>query len=85
MEQKKSSSNGSNRNQNNEDRYLGVAIHSQVIKIKQEMEKIGHLALQQSEIRLALREITQQQQKRQRQRSRSPLGLGERPISVGGS
>ncbi|KAE8688198.1 hypothetical protein F3Y22_tig00110989pilonHSYRG00104 [Hibiscus syriacus] len=55
--------------------YKDVPIHSQVMKIKREFEMIKHLSLQQSDIR---REIS-------RQRSRSPLGLAERPISVGNS
>ncbi|XP_051145082.1 uncharacterized protein LOC127261004 [Andrographis paniculata] len=60
------------------DEYQGVGIHSQVRKVKQEMEKINRLALQPPEARPALREIV-----RHHQRSRSPLGLAERPISVG--
>lgn len=58
--------------------YRGVGIHSQVRKVKQEMEKINHVALQQPEARPALRELA-----RHHHRSRSPLGLVERPISVG--
>ncbi|KAI3453168.1 hypothetical protein Pfo_009831 [Paulownia fortunei] len=75
MEQKNIINNYYN---NDEDSYTGVGIHSQVRKIKQEMEKINRLALQQQEARPVLREIT-----RQHHRSRSPLGLAERPISVG--
>ncbi|XP_073144395.1 uncharacterized protein [Henckelia pumila] len=59
-----------------EDGYQGVAIHSQVRKIKLEMEKINTSELQPPEIRPppALRQ----------QRSRSPLGLTKRPsIPVG--
>ncbi|KAE8710305.1 hypothetical protein F3Y22_tig00110325pilonHSYRG00149 [Hibiscus syriacus] len=60
-----------------EDGYIeGVPIHSQVMKIKREFEKIKHPSLQQADMRRVLREIT-------RQRSRSPLGLVDRPISVG--
>lgn len=76
VEQKKS-------NESNKDAtYLGVAVHSQVRKIKQEMEKIKHPSLEQTEFlaRPVLREI-----KRQQQRSRSPLGIAQRPISVGES
>ncbi|KAL2233279.1 uncharacterized protein LOC105156205 [Sesamum indicum] len=62
-------------NNHDHDSYKGVGVHSQVRKIKQEMEK---KVLQQPETRPALREIT-----RQHHRSRSPLGLAERPISVG--
>ncbi|XP_019059511.1 PREDICTED: uncharacterized protein LOC104825566 [Tarenaya hassleriana] len=51
-----------------------VPIHSQVMKIKREFEKIKH---PQPETRKLIREITGHQ------RSRSPLGLGERPITVG--
>ncbi|GFP83554.1 hypothetical protein PHJA_000498800 [Phtheirospermum japonicum] len=62
-----------------EDAYKGVGIHSQVRKIKQEMEKINRLAMQlQPEARPAEREIGSR-----RERSRSPLGLAERPIPVG--
>ncbi|KAH7839820.1 hypothetical protein Vadar_009190 [Vaccinium darrowii] len=64
--------------------FLGVAIHSQVRKIRQEMEKIKQPSLDQPEIRPVLREITRHHQKLQ-QRSRSPLGLAERPILVGNS
>ncbi|XP_024008942.1 uncharacterized protein LOC112084139 [Eutrema salsugineum] len=54
-------------------------IHSQVVKIKKEFEKIHHPSLRQPEMPRVLREITSPR------RSRSPLGLGERerPISVG--
>ncbi|KAJ9153050.1 hypothetical protein P3X46_026539 [Hevea brasiliensis] len=54
----------------------GVPIHSQVIKIKQEFDKIKHPSLKQTEMRRVICKIT-------RDRSRSPLGLAERPISVG--
>ncbi|PSR91043.1 Cadherin-86C like [Actinidia chinensis var. chinensis] len=78
MEQKKSTSNSNNKNPSKEDRYqLGVAVHSQVRKIRQEMEKIKHPTLEEREMRPTLHEIT-----RQWQRPRSPLGLAERPISV---
>ncbi|KAI3516621.1 hypothetical protein L1887_15543 [Cichorium endivia] len=50
-----------------------VAIHSQVRKIKQELEKT-----MQPELRSDLREFS-----RQPKRSRSPLGIVNRPISVG--
>ncbi|KAG9142270.1 hypothetical protein Leryth_007699 [Lithospermum erythrorhizon] len=56
--------------QNNlEDKYFGVVIHSRVRKIKQEMEKINLWLLEQPEIK-------------PQKRSRSPLGLA-RTISVG--
>ncbi|KAI3466947.1 hypothetical protein Pfo_023610 [Paulownia fortunei] len=67
-----------NNNNGQDDGYKGIGIHSQIRKIKQEMEKINRLVLQQPETRPTLREIT-----RQHHRSRSPLGLAERPISVG--
>ncbi|KAG2321935.1 hypothetical protein Bca4012_057263 [Brassica carinata] len=51
--------------------------HSQVVKIKNEFEKIRQPSLQQPEMRRVLAEI------KRRQRSRSPLGLGERSIPVG--
>ncbi|KAL3510484.1 hypothetical protein ACH5RR_029885 [Cinchona calisaya] len=74
------SSNNCNNNKEDKDRYLGVAVHSQVKKIKQEMEKFKFPALQQPEMRPILKEITLSRQ----QRSRSPLGLAEkRPIPVG--
>ncbi|XAR72199.1 hypothetical protein NMG60_11018760 [Bertholletia excelsa] len=81
MEQKR---NGnaitSSRSCDKEDRYKGEAlVHSQVRKIRQEMEKIKHPSLQQPGMRPVLREITRQMQ---RQRSRSPLGLEEREIPV---
>ncbi|KAE8667711.1 hypothetical protein F3Y22_tig00112383pilonHSYRG00431 [Hibiscus syriacus] len=83
MEEMKISS--SSRHENNsvtrdDDGYKGVPIHSQVMKIKQEFEKIKHPSLQQPDMRRVAREIS-----RQRSRSRSPLGLAERPISVGNS
>ncbi|KAJ4845843.1 hypothetical protein Tsubulata_030819 [Turnera subulata] len=59
-----------------EDGYVGVPIHSQVIRVKQEFEKIRHPSLQQLEMTRVVCSIN-------RQRSRSPLGLAERPISVG--
>ncbi|KVH97697.1 hypothetical protein Ccrd_000202 [Cynara cardunculus var. scolymus] len=58
-----------------------VAIHSQVKKIKQELEKTKHPAgIEQSEIRSVLREFSKSQK-----RCRSPLGISDRPISVGRS
>ncbi|KAF5750118.1 hypothetical protein HS088_TW03G00450 [Tripterygium wilfordii] len=56
-----------------EEGYRGIPIHSQVMKIKQEFEIIRPPLLLQPGIR---GEITQK-------RSCSPLGLSERPISVG--
>ncbi|KAI9074982.1 hypothetical protein K1719_043032 [Acacia pycnantha] len=62
------------------DEYMGVAIHSQVMKIKQEIEKIKHPSLQHVEIRhISVRDFS-----RQRSRSRSPLGLSNRAIPVDG-
>ncbi|XP_071689896.1 uncharacterized protein [Rutidosis leptorrhynchoides] len=59
--------------------YEAVAIHSQVKKIKQELEKTMHSAdLEQPEMTSVLREFS-----RQPKRSRSPLGITNRPISVG--
>ncbi|XP_054825107.1 uncharacterized protein LOC129322763 [Prosopis cineraria] len=58
------------------DRHGGLAVHSQVMKIKQEIEKLKEPS---PEIRrLHLRNIN-------RQRSRSPLGITERAILVGNS
>lgn len=80
MEQLRRSNMISSDSKEDQDGYLGVAIHSQVKKIKQEMEKIKHPSLQQPEMRPVLKEISTAF----RQRSRSPLGLAEkRPISVG--
>ncbi|KAI3817302.1 hypothetical protein L1987_11091 [Smallanthus sonchifolius] len=56
-----------------------VAIHSQVRKIKQELENTMYPgALEHPKIRSVLREFS-----RQPKRSRSPLGITNRPISVG--
>ncbi|KAJ6890895.1 hypothetical protein NC651_024410 [Populus alba x Populus x berolinensis] len=56
---------------------VGFPAHSQVIKIRQEFEKIKHTSPQQLEKRGVI------SCRIYRQRSRSPLGLAERPISVG--
>lgn len=61
----------------------GVIIHSQVRKIRQEMEKIKHPSLQQPEITGKQLQQSEMTGKKQHQRSRSPLGLAHRPISVG--
>ncbi|CAK8534291.1 unnamed protein product [Lathyrus sativus] len=54
----------------------GNLIHSQVMKIKQESEKIYDWSFDQPEIRPVLSEIS-------RQISRSPLGISGQPITVG--
>ncbi|KAE8719631.1 hypothetical protein F3Y22_tig00109936pilonHSYRG00048 [Hibiscus syriacus] len=77
-EMKSSSSHGNNSVTRDDDGYKGVPIHSQVVKIRQEFEKIKHPSLQQPDMRRVPREIS-------RQRSRSPLGLAERPLYVGNS
>lgn len=59
----------------NTNQYDVVAIHSQVKKIKQEVEKTKH-----EEIKSVLREFSKSQK-----RCRSPLGITDRPISVGRS
>ncbi|EXC16431.1 hypothetical protein L484_004442 [Morus notabilis] len=73
--------NNMNDNKSAEDGFLGVPIiHSQVMKIKQEIEKIKHPSLQQQEMRRVLLRAHALPQ-----RSRSPLGLvdqRERSISV---
>jgi len=56
----------------------GIPIHSQVMKIKQESEKIFDWSPDKPEIRPVLREIS-------RRVSRSPLGISGRAISVGDS
>lgn len=65
--------NNNNSITRDEDGHVGVPIHSQVIRIKQEFEKIKHPSLEMRRIMCSIN----------RQRSRSPLGLAERPISVG--
>nr|GEV52670.1 hypothetical protein [Tanacetum cinerariifolium] len=58
-----------------------VAIHNQVKKIKQELEKTNHPAgIKKSEIISILREFSKSQK-----RCRSPLGIADRPISIGRS
>ncbi|KAK7320073.1 hypothetical protein RJT34_04804 [Clitoria ternatea] len=61
-----------------EEGYMGLAVHSQVIKIKQETEKIKHPSLQIHMRRVFLRDVT-------RLRSPSPLGLDDTVILVGNS
>ncbi|WOH13282.1 hypothetical protein DCAR_0832791 [Daucus carota subsp. sativus] len=79
MEQKK------NTESNKDATYLGVAVHSQVRKIKQEMEKIKHPSLEQDGVKEFLLRPVLREIKRQQGRSRSPLGIAQRPISVGES
>lgn len=69
-----------NMKMNKDERFAqkGVPIHSQVMKIRQESEKIVDWFPGKPEIRPVLREIS-------RQISRSPLGISGRPISVGES
>lgn len=56
-----------------------VAVHNQVKKIKQELENTKHPGIiEQSEIRSVLQEFSKSQK-----RCRSPLGITDRPISVG--
>ncbi|KAH1234082.1 hypothetical protein GmHk_09G026375 [Glycine max] len=66
-----------NMKMNNDERFAqkGVPVHSQVMKIKQESEKIVDWSPGKPEIRSVLREIS-------RQISRSPLGISGQPISV---
>ncbi|GMI87594.1 hypothetical protein HRI_002428700 [Hibiscus trionum] len=72
-----SCSGGGKREEDGYENISNLPIHSQVMKIKREFEKIKHPSLQQADMRRVLREIT-------RQRSPSPLGLAaDRPISVG--
>ncbi|KAF7827573.1 uncharacterized protein G2W53_018737 [Senna tora] len=74
----------SSRERGDEDHAVGIPIHTQVMKIKQETEKLKQPSLQQPDAdmrvrRLLLRDIS-------RHRSRSPLGLSsERTILVGNS
>ncbi|KAL2342434.1 hypothetical protein Fmac_003719 [Flemingia macrophylla] len=53
--------------------YMGFAVHNQVIKIKQEMEKTEHPSLHLHMRRVYPRDVN-------RLRSRSPLGLGDRAV-----
>ncbi|RDY09880.1 hypothetical protein CR513_05692, partial [Mucuna pruriens] len=53
--------------------YMGFAVHNQVIKIKQEIEKIKHPSLHLHIRRALLRDVN-------RLRSRSPLGSTERAM-----
>ncbi|CAN8291309.1 unnamed protein product [Cochlearia groenlandica] len=71
MEKKKEADHGDDRH---ESHFPLPPIHSQVVKIKKEFEKIQHPSLRQPETPRA-----------PPRRSRSPLGVGERerPISVG--
>lgn len=77
MENNSSNDDSRGRNGDGDHGYVGFPIHSQVIKIRQELEKIKHPSLQQLEVRGVVK------CRINRQRSRSPLGLAERPISVG--
>ncbi|KAL6178261.1 hypothetical protein ACLB2K_049780 [Fragaria x ananassa] len=61
---------------------MGVPVHSQVRKIKQESEKVIDRLPGKPEMRPVLREINVTTT---RQLSRSPLGISRRPISVGDS
>ncbi|GAU12916.1 hypothetical protein TSUD_74030 [Trifolium subterraneum] len=56
----------------------GLAVHSQVIKIKQEIEKIKHPSLETELYMRRLKDV-------KRLQSRSPLGLAERTIILGHS
>ncbi|CAJ2676076.1 hypothetical protein L195_g044249 [Trifolium pratense] len=56
----------------------GLAVHSQVIKIKQEIEKIKHPSLETELYMRRLKDV-------KRLQSRSPLGLSERTIILGHS
>uniref|UniRef100_A0A2C9ULP8 Uncharacterized protein n=1 Tax=Manihot esculenta TaxID=3983 RepID=A0A2C9ULP8_MANES len=59
---------------------MGFPVHNQVIKIKQESNKVVDWSPGQPEMRSVLRDITGS-----RHRSRSPLGLTTRAVSVGDS
>ncbi|KAK9008460.1 hypothetical protein V6N11_075352 [Hibiscus sabdariffa] len=58
MEQRKMTSSRSNSVIRDEDGYKNVPIHSQVMKIKLEFEKIMHPSLRHPDIRRVLQEIT---------------------------
>lgn len=61
-----------------EEVHVVLAVHSQVIKIKKEIEKIKHPSLE-AELKMRrFRDVN-------RIRSRSPLGLAERMILLGHS
>ncbi|KAJ6726210.1 hypothetical protein OIU79_004386 [Salix purpurea] len=75
MENSCSNDDSRGRNGDGDHGYVGFPIHSQVIKIRREFEKVKQPSLQQLEARGVVKcRIS-------RQRSRSPLGLAERPIS----
>ncbi|PON81792.1 hypothetical protein TorRG33x02_224030 [Trema orientale] len=59
---------------------IPIPIHSQVVKIKKEMEKISHPSLQEPEMRRVL--LFSGACTRLRH-TRSPLGLADPPIFVG--
>ncbi|WJX48423.1 hypothetical protein P8452_40251 [Trifolium repens] len=61
-----------------EEVHMGLAVHSQVIKIKQEIEKIKHPSLETELYMRRLKDV-------KRLQSRSPLGLAERTIILGHS
>ncbi|KAB5544868.1 hypothetical protein DKX38_012980 [Salix brachista] len=76
MENNCSNDDSRGRNGDGDHGYVGFPIHSQVIKIRREFEKVKHPSLQQLEMRGVVKcRIS-------RQRSRSTLGLAERPISM---
>ncbi|KAG5041745.1 hypothetical protein AAZX31_05G223300 [Glycine max] len=54
---------------------MGFAVHSQVIKIKEEIEKIKHPSLQLHMRRALLRDVNHLH-------SRSPLGLADRDRAI---
>ncbi|XP_062110193.1 uncharacterized protein LOC133822013 [Humulus lupulus] len=60
-----------------------IPIHSQVVKIKKEIEKIRHPSLQESDMRRIL--LLRNACTRLQQHTRSPLGLAERPLSLVGN
>ncbi|EOY21428.1 hypothetical protein QUC31_007303 [Theobroma cacao] len=75
LEQKMGNNNNNGNFKAKED--MGVAVHSQVRKIKHELEQSIDWSPGQPEMRPVLREISRHQL------SRSRLGLSGRPISVG--
>ncbi|XP_047340696.1 uncharacterized protein LOC124944479 [Impatiens glandulifera] len=64
-----------------EKRYLGIAIHSQVRRIKQEIEETEHTSPYQQSPEICWPTGITGSRRHQQQRSPSPLGLATRPIT----
>jgi hypothetical protein len=69
----KSNNKSDEMKRSDEDVYAGLAVHSQVIKIKEEIEKIKQPSLEAELYMRRLKDV-------KRLQSRSPLGLADRTI-----